>query len=248
MAMGNNPRPNPWRGTLVVALSVALAGCETLPAGPYGEGPGPARTQEEQRLYQQGQVFNNTVAEGCAVGAALGAVLGYALAPSKHRGRYAAAGALAGGTLGCGSGVWLARTQQQHSLNEQQLDTMLQELRGQNAKLSQLLATSRRVIAEDKKKIERIDRELAAGRLSRERARAEMRSVDSNQRYLAETLANVKQEQTNWQQAAQQVRSQGNARQAAEMDREVARLERQVASLEAELDSLVKRRRLSRVG
>lgn len=243
--------PKRARVTLVVALSVALAGCETFPSEPYPYSgrPGPGRSPGEQQTHaQQGQTYNNTVVEGCTVGTALGAVLGYALGSSKHRGRSAAVGALAGGALGCGSGVWLAQSQQQHRLNEQQLDAMLQELRSENARLSQLLITSRRAIAEDKRKIDRIDRELAAGRLSRERAQAEMKSVDSNQRYLAETLASVKQEQSNWQQAAARVRSQGSLRQAAEMDREVAILERQVASLEAELDSLVKRRRLSRVG
>jgi len=125
---------------------------------------------------------------------------------------------------------------------------MITEVRGQNAKLSELLVTSRRVIAEDKRKIERIDRELAAGRLSRDRARAEMTSVDSNQQYLENTLANLKKEQVNWERTAARVRGQGNPQKAAEMDREVNRLEQQVSSLETELDSLVKRRRVSRVG
>ncbi len=240
---------NRWRGAILFSLSAALAGCGTLPDD-YGptEGPAPMRTDDEQRLHQQGQVFNNTVTEGCVVGAALGAVLGSVLAPSDRRGRYAAVGALAGGALGCGSGAWLARTQQQHAISEQQLDAMITEVRGQNAKLSQLLVTSRRVIAEDKRKIERIDRELAAGRLSRDRARAEMTSVDSNQQYLENTLANLKKEQVNWERTAARVRGQGNPQKAAEMDREVNRLEQQLSSLETELDSLVKRRRVSRVG
>jgi len=68
---------NRWRGAILFSLSAALAGCGTLP-GDYGptEGPAPMRTDDEQRLHQQGQVLNNTVTEGCVVGAALGAVLG----------------------------------------------------------------------------------------------------------------------------------------------------------------------------
>lgn len=237
------------RAAIVVCLSAALAGCDTLPLQPSAmEGSRSAQSPDEVRLRQQGSTFNNTVIEGCMVGSIAGALIGALVSGKQNRGRGAAIGAAAGGALGCGSGWWVAETQQSHAMNEQQLDALAQTLRQENVKLSQLVATSRQVIAEDKKKIARIDRELAAGRLSREQARAEMNSVDSNQQYLSQTLTNLKQQQAEWRQAAQQVRGSGNRQRAAEIDREVAALEKQVAVLEADLDSLAKRRRVSRVG
>ena len=237
------------RAAIAVVVSAALAGCETLPTQPSAmEGPLSGQSPEEARLRQQGNAFNNTVAEGCAVGAVAGALIGALLSGKHHRGRGAAIGAAAGGALGCGSGWWLAETQQRHAMSEQQLDALAQTLRQENAKLAQLVNTSRQVIAEDKRKIARIERDLAAGLLSREQARAEMGSVDSNERYLNQTLSNLKQQQGEWRQTAQRVRGSGNPQRAAEIDREVAALERQVAVLEADLDSLAKRRRVSRVG
>ncbi len=249
MASGMSRSRRFSRTTMVVLISAALAGCETLPTYPSAmEGPVAYQSPEEQRLRQQGSTFNNTVVEGCVVGSIAGAVIGALISGSHHRGRGAAIGAAAGGALGCGSGYWMAQTQQSHAMNERELDTLAQTLRQENAKLAQLVDTSRRVIAEDKKKIARIERDLASGRLSQEQARAEMRSVDSNQQYLTQTLSNLRKQQGEWRQAAQQVRGSGNPQKAAEIDREVAALERQVAVLEADLDSLAKRRRVSRVG
>ncbi len=237
------------RTALLVYLGATLsAGCETMPVDSPGPRPVPVRSPSEDRLYQQGQAFDSTVAEGCVMGATVGALLGYLLAPRDKRGTYAVGGALAGGALGCGSGMWLAKSQQQYAMTEQELDAMASELRQQNTQLAGLVDSARQVIAADKAKIARIDKDLAAGRISLAEARTEMGSVDGNRQYLEQTLANLKREQSNWKQAAARVRQQPNQARAAEIDREVVRLERQVASLESELDSLVKRRRLSRVG
>jgi uncharacterized protein YcfJ len=235
---------------VAIALMVvaALSGCAATPTGPDGYAYDGYRTPDEERLYQQAEAYEQTVGEGCAVGTALGALVGALACSGRDRAACAAVGALAGAGLGCGAGVWMAKTQRRHTLTEQELDAMIEDLREENANVAGLVHSATRVIAADKARIDRIDRDLAAGMITMDQARREMARVDGNRAYLEKTLGNLRRQQASWEQAADRARSQGYRWQSAAIDQEIDTLEMQIGDLEADLVTLIERREVSRVG
>ena len=225
---------------LAVALSMAAAGCATNRAADRPLSP------DEQRLRQQAEVFNTTVAEGALAGCLAGTLLGILVAKDKAAG--AVAGCAAGGVAGGAGGYYVAQKQETYASAERRLDAMIAAVRQANQRLAGIVATSQRVIAADRARIEDIDRSLAANRISLDQARAQMAAVDDNRAYLEKTLAGLHEKQKTYREAAPTLRGQGSNRQAAELDREIASLETQVRALEGELGTLIERRKISRVG
>lgn len=221
------------RFSTVSLLSFALlaAGCAT---GPEQTAGGPPLTPDEQRLRQQADAYNETVIEGAIVGALVGAL----------------AGALIGGDArgaAIGAGAYLGQKQRQYSNEEQRLESITADVQADNERTANILASARKVISADKEKIKRIDQQLASGQIDLAQARDQMKTVDDNKAYLESTIANLKTKREQWWQVANQSRAQGNPKQVAEMETEIKKMERQIAALESELDSLVERRRISRV-
>lgn len=231
------------RAAATVLLSSALltAGCATGPEQTAGR---PSLTPDEQRLRQQADAYNETVIEGAIVGALVGALAG-ALIGGDARG--AAIGAGAGAALGGGAGAYMGQKQRQYANEEQRLESITADVRADNERTANILASARKVISADKEKIKRIDQQLAAGQINLAQAKQQMKSVDDNRKYLESTIANLKTKREQWWNVANQARAQGNPKQVKEMETEIKKLERQIAALEQELDSLVERRRISRV-
>jgi len=231
------------RRPLLAALTGAaliLSACQTLST--RGSQP---LTPEEQRMRQQADTFNETMIEGALVGAAVLGVLTYMATGDQNK---ALQGAAAGALIGAGAGHYMASKQQQYATEEERLDSIVADVRADNAKLARLNRSAQEVIVADLAKIERLDTQLAQGKISGEEARREMATVDDNRAYLSSTLANLKTRHEEWERVAARVRRSGDYRGAAEVDREIDKLEQQIGSLEGELDTLTERRRISRVG
>ena len=242
MAVIEIGRLSKYVGVAVVSVAMVVSGCAQRQTQ---HSSGRPFTPAEQRLRQQADTFNQTVLEGCAAGAAAGTA-GGALAGGDWKS--ALIGAVIGTAIGCGAGAYIANIQEQNTLDEQEMDKVITDVRADNQRLTGLVNSAQEVIAADKAKIDKIDRQLAAGQISMAQAQTEMASVDENQRYLESTLGNVRLRQNEWKQVAAEARRRGDTQKVAEMNREIAKLETQVASLESELDTLVERRRVSRVG
>jgi uncharacterized protein YcfJ len=235
------------RKLIAVLVCVALTGCQTMPTT-SGTNAAPANlTPEEAKMAEAAKAYNTTVTQGCVTGAVAGALIG-ALLDRGNRGRGAAIGALAGGALGCGSGMWLAKAQQQNALSEQQLDGMTAEVRNKNALVSTYVSNGKTQIAADKAKIARIDKDLAAGRISMDEARTEIGQIDRRRQQMEAQIAKFRADKTEYEQTLQVARRQSNSAGVQQADAEVARMEKQVSALESDLDKLIKRRQLSRVG
>jgi len=155
---------------------------------------------------------------------------------------------LAGAVIGAGAGHYMASKQQQYASEEERIDSMIADVRSDNAKLARLNDSAMDVIAADLAKIEKIDGELAQGKITAEEARGEMVTVDENRRYLRTTLTNLKTRHEEWERVSARVRRSGDYLGADQLDREIGKLERQITGLQGELDTLSERRRISRVG
>lgn len=233
-----------WCNTsLAVIMSGALllSGCATAPP----PRPGKPLTQEEMRLRQQADTFNETVIEGAVLGGVLLGALAYLATKDRNK---AFAAAAAGAAIGAGAGNYMAGKQQQYASEEMRLNAMIADVRSDNAKLARLNASARQVIAADIAKLKRIDAQVESGEISMAEARRELINVDENRSYLRSTLTNLQTRREEWARVAASVRRQGNRRGADAMDREVRQLEQQIATLQTELDELTQQRRISRVG
>jgi predicted nucleic acid-binding Zn-ribbon protein len=153
---------------------------------------------------------------------------------------------------GCGVGVGTNRYVQtkrtQYANNEVRLQSMIQDVRADNARLRRVVGSAQEVVDEDRRRIEAIDRAYAQRRISLAEARAQMAAVDNNRAYLEQTLANLKQREREWRRVADQERHRSPGAAMAAMDQEIDRLQKHIASLEYELKILVDRRSISPVG
>lgn len=222
-----------------LAAAIFLSGCVT--ANDYSQ-----MTPAERKMREQADVYNQTVVEGVILGCLLAAGVG-AAASSNNRGQGALIGCGVGAVVGGGAGAYIANKQEQYATREQQQDAMIADVRADNERLAGLIGTTRQVIADDKSRIDRIDSDLAAGKITLAQAKTKMAVVDDNTAYLDNTLAELRKRQQTYADAAAQTKT-GSAKQNAAMEVEVAKLEAQIAQLQAERDALVQRRKVSRVG
>jgi hypothetical protein len=239
---------------IVVAVALFVQGC-AAPGGTVGtddDAPvvgGPPPTPAERRLAAQKTDYNRTLAEGIAIGAVGGAALGAgigAAAAGGNRGMGAligaGIGALLGGVAGGATGSYYAEKKQRFANEEQRLDSMIADARAYNAKTEATLATTRAMVAEDQQRLEAIDRDVAAKRMSREQAQRELAGIDRRRQLLEATIVSQKERRDEWKQAAAEARSDSQNPKIAQVDQEIARLEKQVTLMQSELDALNSRR------
>ena len=112
---------------------------------------------------------------GCLAGGGVGAGVG-AVGSKNKKGQNAllgaALGCAIGGVVGGGAGAYIADKQEQFATKEQQLDSMIADVRGENQKLSQLISNTQMVIADDKARMDQIDQQLASGKITMDQCRA----------------------------------------------------------------------------
>ncbi|PWC40175.1 hypothetical protein [Azospirillum sp. TSO22-1] len=221
--------------------ALALAVVMTLSACAAGQNTA-TMTPAEQRLHQQAQDFNQTLTEGAVAGVVIGALLGAAL--GGRRG--AAIGAGAGLATGLAAGYAVAKQKESFATEEARLDSMAADVKADNAKLQQMTVTARDVLAQDRDRIDQVQREMAAGRMNAAEAKRRLASVDNNVQFLTKTVENLKKKIGDYKEAAMEQR-QKHVNTSA-METEIRQLEGQVSNLEMELAQLVTRRQITRIG
>lgn len=237
------PGSLPFRGLAIACAGlIGVSGCAaTQPSRPL--------TPAEQRMRAQAADFNRTIAEGVVFGALLGAMAGAATGAavkSKNRGEGAAIGAaigaLAGGLAGGIAGSYYADKKQQYANEEARLNSIVADLRQQNTELAALVDSTRTVVAEDQRRLDQINQDLAANRITRQQAQRQLADVDGNIRFLQQTVATLKERQADWKAVAESARSDTSSARIQQMDQEINRLEQQISLMESELNALTSRR------
>lgn len=223
---------------VVFALSACATARPTAPLSP-----------EEQRMRQQASDFNRTIAEGVVLGALAGAAGGAgigAAANKQNRGQGAligaaigaAVGALAGGV----AGKYYADKKERYANQEQRLDAIIADLQKQNTEMEALVSSTQKVVEADKQKIDQVNADLAANRISKAQAQQRLASVDDNVKFLGETIENLKKRRDEWQEVVDKARADSNTAKIKQLDAQINRLEQQIALMEGELDALTSRR------
>jgi hypothetical protein len=225
---------------MALGMALVLGACATT--------DDPNLTPAERKMREQAATFNQTVAEGAVVGCIAGTILGILASSNKNRGQNAAIGCAAGAAVGGATGYAVASQQESYANEEERLDGKIAEVKADNQRLAGLVDSSRQVIASDKATIENLDKQIAAGKITADKARTDIAKVDSNIKYLTQTVANLKKRQEEYQLARDQAAKTSPTSATAAMDAEIRTLSTQIASLEKDLDSLMARRKVSRVG
>ncbi len=225
---------------LALAMALVLGGCATA--------DDPNLSPAEKKMREQASTFNQTVAEGALVGCVAGTILGILASSRNNRGQGAAIGCAAGAAVGGATGYAVASQQESYANEEERLNAKTAELKADNQRLAGLIDASRTVIASDKAEIKSLDKKIAAGKITAEKAKVEIAKVDDNIKYLTQTVANLKKRQEEYQLARDQSAKEAGPKATAAMDQEISILKTQIASLEKDLDGLMARRKISRVG
>ncbi|MFZ1415350.1 MAG: hypothetical protein WAS73_12340 [Defluviicoccus sp.] len=182
---------------------------------------------------------------GAVGGAALGAGAG-ALAAKDNRAAGAATGAIigaiGGAILGGTGGLYYANLKQQYADQEQRLDAMIEKIRAENATMEEISAAVHTIVDENRAKLDKIDADLKAKRLSGEQAQREFKAVDGACANLTKQINNLRKSQDRWREIAEEERAQGNNARIAQMDTEINRIQGRLDTMQTELDGLTARR------
>lgn len=142
-------------GALFFCASFLLSGCQTIPSLTSAQ-PSP----EAQKLDNQTSDFNRTVVESAVAGALIGGLTGLLVGDNKES---AAKGMVAGAIGGAAFGYYIAGQKREFANKEQALNSIAQDLQETNNNLKTMVNTSERMLAEDRKRVERLRKQIASG-------------------------------------------------------------------------------------
>jgi hypothetical protein len=160
---------------------------ETVAGAAAGEGH--ELTASERRMREQSRNFERTVWEGALIGAAGGALWGVIRGDETEDVlKKAAIGAAVGGL----AGAYVAHKQKQYSDKEDQLDSMIADVRDSNRSAEALVASGRAVVAEDKRRLASVERQYKQGAATYEDLQREKDRISANRQVLAKASTGAK--------------------------------------------------------
>jgi len=192
-------------------------------------------TPAERRMREQSRAFQKTVWEGALLGAGVGTLYGVL---RGERAQDVVKDALIGGAVGGLAGVYVARKQQQYSSKEDQLDSMIADVRKSNDETQALIASVRAVIAEDQRRLAAVQTQVRKGQATAA-ALADTRSrIGDNQRIIAQASTGARDKQTLFRDAERRFRQDHPGTDTARMQRELDAYNNNIKTLDSLADSV----------
>jgi len=229
---------------LMLLISLLLVGCDTT----GGTRPNQRQNAVDPRLSgnHSAQFFSRSGLNAC-MGAAAAGALACQLSNARNKDRCMIQAAIVACGVAMGANYYLDHQRAQYANTEDRLDAYIADVRRDNQQLQSLSATARQVIADDRRAIAQIQRDMAANRLQHAQAQRRLATIDANTTYLKGTLANVRAKEQEWVKIAQLERRTGGPR-VDRLDAEISQMRQQAARLEAEIDQLYSQRSAIRLG
>ncbi len=209
---------------LLITFLVAIAGCATSQE----------TTPQGRALQSETSSMTRSVLGGAAVGAVVGGLVGLLI---SGRGQGALIGAGIGAALGAGAGYLVGKAKRRYARAEDRLDYYARTYEAENQKLAQYNETARQVVAQDTARLASLRRRLAARKITRDQARADVSSARRHLALIDKALANVRKRLA---EARLAYRDVANTAGASRLQNQIQRYSRAVSELSA------KRRQLAR--
>lgn len=218
---------------VMVAISVALSGCNTMTAAEEAN-----LTPAERQLRADANQFNETILGGAATGAMIGAVLGAlmgAASGDKQRiGSYAAVGAVGGGILGGVDGYITAKQREVGNNRLRVVQAMTADVEKDNQRLASLVSNSKQVLADSRQRLDEVNQQLAEKKITLEQARGEKARIEKNRDVMADAVDSLKKRRENYSSAAQKTGATTDPvfnQQVAQLNAQIAQLEQNIAGM-----------------
>lgn len=240
----------------IMSLSAALcAGCvtpaETLSGlaggsssmvrepGAVGTAQTPGESREltpaERRMREQSRAFQRTVWEGVLIGAGAGALWG---AIDSGDAKDILKKALIGGAVGGLAGAYIGHKQKQYSDKEDQLNSMIADVRESNQDAEELIVSVRQVIDEDKRRLASVEKRYKAGQVTEAELKSTRASVSENRTVVAQATKGAREKYSMFKGAEKAYREQNPGTDTGRLQNELKAYNQQIETLDGLADTI----------
>lgn len=210
-------------------MSGLTGGSSASTAAAASSTPDASLTPSEQRLRKQSQAFQKTVWEGVLIGASAGALLGVIQGKDTEG---ILKRALIGGAVGGLAGAYIANKQKQYSDKEDQLDSMIADVKQSNKETEELIASARQVVEEDKRRLASVQKRVKAGQASEADLSAARKRATENKAVVSEATKGAKEKYSMFEGAEREYRQQNPGTDTARLQSELRAYNQQIQTLD----------------
>jgi hypothetical protein len=188
-----------------------------------------ALTPAEQRMRQQSRAFQKTVWEGVLIGASAGALLGVVQGKDTEG---ILKRALIGGAVGGLAGAYIAHKQKQYSDKEDQLNSMIADVKKSNQETKDLISSARQVVDEDKRRLASVEARYKAGQASQADLSVTRRRATENKAVVAEATKGAREKYSMFEGAEREYKQQNPGTDTARLQSELNAYQQQISTLD----------------
>jgi uncharacterized membrane protein len=192
-------------------------------------------TAAERRLRRQSRAFQRTVWEGALIGAGAGALWG-TLAGDDAKGILTKTAI--GGAVGGLAGAYVASKQREFASAEDQLDSMIADVRQSNRDAEALIVSIREVLVEDRRRLAAAERRYRAGQVTEAELAAIRRSAAANRVIVQDAATGAREQHAMFSKAEQSYRADNPNADTAELNRELSVYRAQIETLDDLAESI----------
>lgn len=233
--------------TTVVSI-LFISGCANTGSSLFNENNSGSQTADP-RLTQgnDAEFFSKSGLQACAAGAAIGVMSCMLSGTSNHAQCAVIAGVSACG-VAMGANYYLDQRRSEYASSAERLEAMSQDIKEDTQKVIARTQTARRVMAEDRQRIERIEQEIAEQRANQASVQRELAGIDSNIGILRRDLSNMQKSITEYKEVAQLERQEASPAEVQKVEQEIEVMNQQVIALQQEVDDLYSMRSAITIG
>lgn len=185
-------------------------------------------TQSEEQLREQGRKFDKTVWQGALIGAVAGTLIG---AVAGGDAKDAVGGAIIGGSIGALAGMYVANKQKLYASAEDQLDSMISDVRASNRDTEVLIADANTVLAEDRRRLAAIQARHHRGQATEEELTQERARVWGNRKVVEKAALGASDQYRMFEGAKSDFEKKNPGSSAQSLDRELGAYRRNLEVL-----------------
>jgi len=207
--------------------------------GPQGEPYGYKGnlSASEEKLREQGRKFDKTVWEGVLIGAVAGTLIG---AVAGGDAEDAVGGAIVGGSIGALAGMYVAHKQKLYASAEDQLDSMIVDVRASNRGAEALIADAKTVLAEDKRRLAAVQDRYQKGQVTERELEQERARVWGNKKVVETAAVGARDQYRMFEGAKSSFEKQNPGTTTRSFDQELGAYQRSVDLLDSVAASMAK--------